>query len=49
MKDSDYVKIKSVNLLYMMIGKVNGYIEEKNGSRYLAFDSADKTKEVLNK
>ena len=24
-----------------MIGKVNGYIEEKNGSKYLVFDSAD--------
>ena len=32
MKDSDYVKIKSVNLLHLMIGKVNGYIKEKNGS-----------------
>ena len=49
MKDSDHVKIKSVNLLYLMIGKVNGYIEEKNGSKYLAFDSTDKTKGVLNK
>ena len=32
-----------------MIGKVNGYIEEKNGSKYLVFDSADKNKEVLKK
>ena len=29
MKDSDYVKNKSVNPLYLMIGKVNGYIDEK--------------------
>ena len=49
MKDSDYVKIKSVNLLYLMIGKVNGYIKEKNGSKYLVFDSADKNKKVLKK
>ena len=30
-----------------MINKVNGYIEEKNGSKYLIFDSADKNKKVL--
>ena len=32
-----------------MIGKVNGYIDEKNGSKYLVFDSADKSKKVLKK
>ena len=41
-KDSDYVKINSVNPLYLMIGKVNGYIEGKNGSKYLVSNSADK-------
>ena len=40
-KDSDYVRISSVNPLYLMIGKVNRYIEEKTGSKYLVFDSAD--------
>ena len=29
MKDSDYVKINSVNPLYLIIEKVDGYIEEK--------------------
>ena len=29
MKDSDYVKINSVNLLYLIIGVVDGCIEEK--------------------
>ena len=48
-KDSDYVKINSVNLLYLMIGKVKGYFKEKNGSKYLIFDSADENKEVLKK
>ena len=48
-KDSDYVKISSVNPLYLMIGKVNGHIKEKNGSKYLIFDSADKNKEILKK
>ena len=47
MKDSDYVKIKSVNLLYLIIGEVDGFIEEKNGNKYLILDSTDKCKEVL--
>ena len=29
MKDSDYVNISSVNLLYFIIDKVDGFIEEK--------------------
>ena len=29
MKDSDYVKINSVNPLYLIIGEVDGCIEEK--------------------
>ena len=31
MKDFNYVDIHSVNLLYLIIDKVDGYIEEKNG------------------
>ena len=51
MKDSDYVKIKSVNPLYLIINEVDGYIKEKNGNKYLIFNSAelrsaDKSKEV---
>ena len=29
MKDSDYVRINSVNPLYLIIDKVDGFIEEK--------------------
>ena len=29
--------------------KVSGLIEEKNGSKYLVFDSADENKEVFKK
>ena len=29
MKDSDYVKIKSVNPLYLIISEVDGHFEEK--------------------
>ena len=35
--------------MYLIIGKVNGYIEEKNESKYLVFDSTDENKEVLEK
>ena len=31
MKDSDYVKINSVNPLYLIIGEVDRYFEEING------------------
>ena len=34
-KDLKYVKINSVNLLYLIFIKVNGYIEEINKIKYL--------------
>ena len=33
MKDSDYVKIKSANSLYLITSEVNGQFEEKNGNK----------------
>ena len=44
MKDFDYVNIHSVNLLYFIADKVDEYIEEKNGNKYLIFASANKNK-----
>ena len=44
MKDSDYVKINSVNPLYLIIEKVDGYIEVKNGNRYVILLLQIKTK-----
>ena len=35
-KDSKYVKVNSVNPLYLIINKVNGYLEEINKNKYLA-------------
>ena len=32
-KDLRYVKINSVNLLYLIINKINGYFEEINGNK----------------
>ena len=46
---SDYESINSVNPLYLIVGKADGYIEEKNGNKYLVFASTDKSKEVLEK
>ena len=39
---SDYENINSVNPLHLMIGEVDGYIEENNGNKYLTFTSTDK-------
>ena len=46
---SDYENIYSLNPLYLIIGDVDGYIEENNGSKYLNFVSTDKNKKVLEK
>ena len=46
-KIDDYESIYSVNPLYLRINHANGYIEEKNGSKYLIFASVDENKEVL--
>ena len=35
--------------MYLITGEVDGFIEEKDGSEYLVFDSADENKEVLKK
>ena len=49
-KDSDYVKINSVNSLYLIINEVDGYFEEINGNKYLTLQvSTDKNKKVLTK
>ena len=48
-KIDDCENIYSVNPLYLIIGKVDGHIEQKNGCKYLVFDSMDKNKEVLKK
>ena len=46
-RDSNYIKINSVNPLYLIIGEIDGYIEEKNGNEYLVFASIDENKEIL--
>ena len=44
---SDYENINSVNPLYLIIGDVDGYIEENNGNKYLTFASTDKNKKSI--
>ena len=38
-----------MNPLYLHINQASGYIEEKNGNKYLILDSDDENKEVLKK
>ena len=49
MKNLEYVNIHSANPLYLIFDKVDGYIEESNGNKYLIFASASKNKDVLTK
>ena len=48
-KELKYVKINSVNPLYLIIGKTNEYFENINGIRYLTLVPTDKRKEVMKK
>ena len=44
-KDSKYIKINSVNPLYLIFSKVNGYFEEINGNKYLTLVPTNESKE----
>ena len=48
-KVSKYVKINRVNLLYIIINKVNEYFEEINKSKYLTLVPTNECKEKINK
>ena len=49
-KIGDCENIHSVNPLYLLVNHASGYIEEKNGNKYLIFDdSVNENKEVLKK
>ena len=47
--DSKYVNIHSVNPFYFIVDKVDGFIEEKKGNKYLNFAFTDNNTEVLKK
>ena len=48
-KGSKYVKINSVNPLYLIIKKVNGYFEEINVNKYLTLVSTNEGKKKIKK
>ena len=48
-KNHDYESFYSVNPLYLSINHASRYAEEKNGNKYLIFDSVDENREVLKK
>ena len=49
-KNDDCENIYSVNPLYLIINDASGYIEEKNGNKYLIFDdSVNENKALLKK
>ena len=48
-KIKKYVRIYSVNYLYLIFGKVNGYFEETNGNKYLTLVPTNESKEKIKK
>ena len=38
-----------MNPLYLIVNNPSGYIKEKNGNKFLIFDSTDENKEILEK
>ena len=44
-KDLKYITINSVNPLYLIFNKVNGYFEETNGNKYLTLVPTNESKE----
>ena len=48
-KIDDCENIHSVNPLYLLVNHASGYIKEKNGNKYLIFDSVDENKKVFKK
>ena len=41
--------VNSVNILYLMINRIDGFIEEKDGDQYLSIVSIDRNSELLKK
>ena len=44
-----YVKIYSVNPLYLTFRYVNGYFEDISGNKYLILAGTNETKEIMKK
>ena len=48
-KNSKYLKINSINPLYLIFSRVNGYFEEINKSKYITIAPTNERKEKINK
>ena len=48
-KNLEYVKINSVNPLYLIVNKINGYIEESNGNEFLMLVPTNESKYTVKK
>ena len=48
-KNLRYIKINTINPLYLHIDKTNGYIEESNGNENLMLVPTDERKEIMKK
>ena len=48
-KNFSYVNVNSVNPLYIIINKIDGYIEEINANKYITLVSTDKNEDTLKK
>ena len=48
-KDLKYIEINSVNPLYLMFNKMNGYFEENNENKYLTLVPPNENKEKIQK
>ena len=46
-KNLSYVKINSVNPLYLATDKINGHIKESSENKYLTLVPTDKSKDAL--
>ena len=45
----DEYKINTINPLYLLVDEIDGFVEEREGSKYLNIASADSDNEVLKK
>ena len=48
-KDLSYIKIYGANLLYLIINKINRYIDEINGNKYWTLVPTNGSKDILKK
>ena len=46
-KDSKYLEINSINPLYFIVNKVNGYFEEINENKYLMLVTTNESKKII--